>query len=606
MAELTEYDNTEENTYGVQTMKLPDKRVKIYDLCFAVGFALMLVFLIWKAPFGFQGKDEPFYLTIPYRMMQGDSLITDEWHVTQLSAFLLYPIVRLYAALGGTGEGILLAFRYIYVAVQAATAAYIWLRLRRVNAPGGIAAALLFMVFAPNQLMALSYNTMGFALMTAAGLTMALGKRRVVSCFVSGLMLAGAVLCCPQLAALYLIYSVCVLLVKLSPRAAQYLDFGFSGKEWLCLTAGAGVIAIVFAVVVLSSAGLDGFLAAIPEILKDPAHPATGVGEKVGEAGRMFKMAYPALWVFAAMGTLLITIGADRGRMRRRGIYALCALLLTAALMHWDVIHKENNFVMLPVNYLGLCAYILTEKKNTRLFRFLFIPGCVYGVCIHFASNTHIYAITSAMCVTCTASLPLIGTLSSELLHDSRERASRMSRVLCAATSAALILALAAQLGIETLLRMRYCFAAGETRTAYMDCVIESGAAKGIKTTRECAGEYYSLLNSTQAVRDGQGKNVLYLTYQTWPYLLDEKTDCGYSAWLGLDYPENVAARLKRYWELHPEKAGSIYIYIDKSLSGQEQETLLSALGQDAASLNDSGSGYIYVCAPNKARVTTP
>ena len=40
--------------------------------------------------------DEGFYLTIPYRLIQGDCLLVDEWHVSQLAGFLLIPVLKLY------------------------------------------------------------------------------------------------------------------------------------------------------------------------------------------------------------------------------------------------------------------------------------------------------------------------------------------------------------------------------------------------------------------------------------------------------------------------------------------------------------------------------
>ena len=55
-----------------------------------------LAFALWKSLYGFGGNDEAFYLTIPNRFLMGDAPIKDEWHLSQLSGFLLMPFVWLY------------------------------------------------------------------------------------------------------------------------------------------------------------------------------------------------------------------------------------------------------------------------------------------------------------------------------------------------------------------------------------------------------------------------------------------------------------------------------------------------------------------------------
>ena len=108
------------------------------DILAALALLACLVLLLWKAPFGYVSADESFYLTVPYRLIQGDALLVDEWHPSQLSGVLLYPALRLYLALSGSTEGIYLSFRYIYAVAQVMAAAYIYLRLRRISPLAGL------------------------------------------------------------------------------------------------------------------------------------------------------------------------------------------------------------------------------------------------------------------------------------------------------------------------------------------------------------------------------------------------------------------------------------------------------------------------------------
>ena len=72
------------------------KHSALRDGFFIAGTVLLLFFSLWKSRYGLGIYDEAFYLTIPYRMCHGDKLFLNEWHVSQLSALLQYPLMKLY------------------------------------------------------------------------------------------------------------------------------------------------------------------------------------------------------------------------------------------------------------------------------------------------------------------------------------------------------------------------------------------------------------------------------------------------------------------------------------------------------------------------------
>ena len=74
-------------------------------------FLICGILILYKCRYGYAYSDECFYLTIPYRLTQGDRLILNEWNPAQLAGFLLYPAVSLYLRIFGSTEGIVLAFR---------------------------------------------------------------------------------------------------------------------------------------------------------------------------------------------------------------------------------------------------------------------------------------------------------------------------------------------------------------------------------------------------------------------------------------------------------------------------------------------------------------
>ena len=111
-------------------------------LLWLILFAAGSIFCLWKLPYGFGGSDEGFYLTVAHRLTLGDSLFADEWHLSQLSAFFLYPFVKLYRELNGSNDGIILAARYAYLIMHTAVSAVIYLRLRNFGLMAALASVL--------------------------------------------------------------------------------------------------------------------------------------------------------------------------------------------------------------------------------------------------------------------------------------------------------------------------------------------------------------------------------------------------------------------------------------------------------------------------------
>ena len=56
---------------------------KLGFFVFALFYAAVWFILLRKCRYGVANFDEAFYLTIPYRLCQGDQPLVHEWHVTQ-------------------------------------------------------------------------------------------------------------------------------------------------------------------------------------------------------------------------------------------------------------------------------------------------------------------------------------------------------------------------------------------------------------------------------------------------------------------------------------------------------------------------------------------
>ena len=187
---------------GTRTSRL---LLALYYLEFAAIFAL----LMWKCRYGFADADENFFLSVPYRFVRGDRMLVQEWHLAQFGLFTLIPEMRLYLSIAGTTEGIFLAFRYLYTVMWCAGALFLYLRARKIHEYGARCASLFLECYAPFGIMAFSYNSLAILYLVNAAVFLLCARRlRKVQFTVSGFFFAGAVLCCPYLALVYLTYTV--------------------------------------------------------------------------------------------------------------------------------------------------------------------------------------------------------------------------------------------------------------------------------------------------------------------------------------------------------------------------------------------------------------
>ena len=137
------------------------KRLDKADVIFGVLLTAVIFIHLSRIRLGNVDIDEGFYLTVPYRLAQGESLLADEWHVSQLVGFLLYPFVKCYLLIHGNTEGIYLASRYVYLACLTGSAIVSYILLRKRNRYMAAIANIMFALFTHACLRTLSYNTIG-------------------------------------------------------------------------------------------------------------------------------------------------------------------------------------------------------------------------------------------------------------------------------------------------------------------------------------------------------------------------------------------------------------------------------------------------------------
>ena len=189
-----------------------ERRIQPPDAAFFLAFVCLLAYFIFLAPYGWAGSDEAFYVAEPYRFVQGDCFFTDDWNCGQLFAFVLIPLMKLRLALDPSTDGIILSFRYYYVAISAAVTLFIYLRTRRISPWGALFASLFLFVYSPLGIRNTSYNVMGLmSLALVCVLMLTAEKHPAADMYFAGIFIAVLVLNCPFAVAIYIIYALAVL-----------------------------------------------------------------------------------------------------------------------------------------------------------------------------------------------------------------------------------------------------------------------------------------------------------------------------------------------------------------------------------------------------------
>ena len=587
--------------------------IHIYDLIFIISALSVLCFLFWKCRYGFGNNDESFYLTIPWRLAQGDALFLEEWHLSQMSGFLLLPFVAIYRSINGFTDGMILSFRHLCIFVQALCCLWYYVRLRRVSPQGALAASILALIYIPFNITALSYNSMGIFLLGLSTVTIATidaSSSVRVNLVFSGFAFAGAVLCCPYL---IVVYAVAVLgllafagvsaLVNLHAAITARSKDILLGLFWF--SAGAALLAVIFAVFVLSRASIADIVKAFPEIMNDPEHKSTAFSAKmISYGGSIYNSSSWSPTVIVFLGLLLGAVVLDKKRKAHRPVYIMLAIAaVEMMLISINIDRRYINHLMYPVNLLSVFCLLLTcDRRSCRLFWGVVIPGMLYSVCIHFTSNQYFYVISSASTVSMLGSVTMLWLLVQEILSQnvhgtaaayagdrgmggsdtaekdssvdnaeendptdirmSQEHGSDVGRRTPAVRRNSLGSALPIMLSLVLtmtlcglLIYRRATHVFWESSMKTQTTTLDYGPQAGVITTAAKEQLYDRLMDAVLYIEEKtSAKSVLFLTEHTWMYLAcPELRNSAYSAWLsGINH--DSINKLIAYYRLNPAK----------------------------------------------------
>lgn len=384
-----------------------------------------------------------------------------------------------------------------------------FLLLRKYSGIGAALASVFYYVYVPFGIMALSYNSMGIGFLSLSAAILVCASKRWNDA-ISGFLFAMAVLCCPYLVILFAIYAAAVLLCRKRDTALSFLSprrFGF-------FFLGIAVPAFCMLLDVLPHIRPNQYSQILAGLFSDPEHNAKLSFKLIHYFRILFDRNY------LVVPGLIIAAGLFIRKPLVRNILSIVVLAFVA----YRLVESRDyiNFLIFPVNTAGLYFYAVYRSRAVKdIFYGMWIPGMVYSLCIHLASNQVFYVISSASIVAMLASVIIILVTLKDIWKDINPLIVKYA-LLCS-----LILVLVLQGALEVKLRWEQVFwekggIAAQTQ------LLQEGPHKGLLVSTEAEKKYLSAADAASRL-EPQG-SLLVVGNATYTYLFGSWTNSSYSA----------------------------------------------------------------------------
>ena len=561
-----------------------EKRINtVFFSVLAVMLALHLVcvFLPFFLP------DEAFYISIPYRLTAGDSLFTDEWHLSQLSSLFSFVPVKAWLMITKSTDGLLLFLRLVFLGLHTAATALIY-RLFREYGYWAIVSATIYCLQTPYKLYALSYYSMFALFLLLFSLSLLLicknGLKRYT--VFAGICYAACCVSNPPFAVTAAAYPVLYILHKRRRKTAPAVkaagkaktkqgavrhaeretrfDCFFNGRSVLFFLYGAASVAVLALVFFFATGGSAASAAEnVRDILNSSEYSvfSGSLFEKLKRIAALWNGLFPHVPFLVPL--LYVVLLFDRGRKKNahRTVYLSAAVLLSFICIYGmrnntDIAH--SLFVALPFFLLSTVSYILTENKNKTLFCCMFCPCAAAGHVNLFFANSLLTSANIAIAVADVAGVIFARDLFSEMKEQNSKKArgakpkhddryARIARgLICAGCAVQLVFYV-------------YVMLFGQPFTAD-PVTVKDGPYAGMVMSGEGYADYRAALGDLDVIRERSDETdpLLIVSYRSWMYLYAQRPIAAYTVWY--DAALDTQA-MQAYYRHNPDKLPK-YVYL--------------------------------------------
>ena len=506
------------------------ERMKKRNLWFLAGLLGIGVILFWRCFYSVNTTDEAFYVGTIYRLWRGDGMLTDEWMPTQqMCSFWLVPFFSLFRLIIGSNDGMILAFRFLYIIFQLLITIYLYMRLKKY---GNISvfAVFFYLLSTAFNINFLSYNTMANSCLIALLVTLAVMEDgNYKDCIWCGFFASVVVMANPYAVFAYVLFGIASVVVsaigkKTVPAAIRFSTF-------LKISVTAAVIFVVFMIYVLQNSSLEDIIKNLPYIIGDQEHVYSW-NDKIEGYIRIFRKHYLGVVVVPILVSVIARI--DKKRVQHGWVYmGLTAASVLPYMVYHGIIsdYVPVNLVTVPICFLGLTAYAVSKEKHRKIFCIWYLPAMVYPVIVQFTSNTGPLAVSSGFVTAGAASVLLT-------LFWAKEQGNRLLQKL-------FYVIVIFQLAMMLFLRITYVWA--DAPISELNTKVERGAAKGLYTTVGAAQFYEDMYDDIDAIGIKEDEGFLVIGAEPLLYLYADTKVASYSTWQVF----TNETRLYRYYEVH-------------------------------------------------------
>lgn len=543
-----------------------------------LGICLLVFFLI-TARYGVGMPDEAFYYTVPQRILNGDRLFVDEWHLTQLaSLFSVLPYWIFTTITGGT-EGLILYMRLFFTGINMLFYVYLYYKLRQYGF-WGLLSAFLFCAILPEVNYSISYFTVSSMAIMVVCVIFFTGKDpRIPESLAAGVFFAFGVVAEPLLFLMYPVYTAAVVICAAANRKKHKAVGGsLRFRVWFFFSLGGFAVLAALLVFLFKT----GSLAALPKTLPYLFTGSEFNGSNFFDPARL-KSPYRffgavSLIFFAVSGVVFLVCAVLRklhGRMRFLVFALTCVSFTVSSLIGLIAVFggmeglRIQYFILyhdLPILLIVPVWYFLCEKKDPRLLSF-WVCGALYSVLVDVSSDVVIGSggrIAQTAGFLCLAGfvpeLKAAFQSAAETEKTSRFSVSVMKKafaVVCAVSFAAFAAWNAVYIGVEGFYRPAEKIYCDDGSGRAYGNTLDAGPFKNLKTNDYIRKVYQSTLRDLDGiVSEAQNENFITFGLNPYIYLYADLPYACFSAW-----DQNPMERSRDYWQLFEERRPG-YIYI--------------------------------------------
>jgi hypothetical protein len=578
------------------------EKITAENVIIAVIFIIASVALLWKCRYGYMDGDEGFYPTIADRFLQGDRLIYDEWHGTELSAVVIMPFLKLYYLINGSADGVYLFIRYAYTVVKIVISIFIYIRLKKYSKIGTFVSVIVFLFYSRACTSVLSYNSISFGGAVVAFLLLLNEKDTVktrIYWVLAGVALSISVFGIPHNVVIYFAYVAAVIILsfiyknadKNGKQVNKTIRLCYSYKALGFVTIGVGICVVIFFAYFFTQITLSQLLESLTYILReDPEHSARSL-QTLTVGCILLILSTTTKTVCIIIAAILVVYLFDKKKNQRlekyvcaAGVASIILILMYTFRFTYQLNVGRVQPILYVTNVLGILLYILVkDEKMKELFAAVVAPGffVMYGEFL--ASNNGFYGMATASCVSAVGSVLIIMIVIERYLTDK-------TRGLWGRT-AGITLACALSICVTFIAFCKLMFVTtGNEMVMTLDVKIESGVAKGLIVKQEQYDNYMAMYEDTEIIRSMPEETKVIYKADPMLWMAGNQRCASYSTYRGVT--KVYAETLQKYYTVHPDKvADVIYVY---GKDGSDEEELVNKLvAMYGYSVNSVNTGWI-------------